>query len=137
MSSVAPVRAASPRSQKKLVFFALFFAVTVFVTYGKNHEVFNPASQIAQHFAPVKLYVMLHAFFASLALILGAFQLSDRLRARYLPVHRKLGYIYVVSVFIGGPIAVPIAARIDTTSLVAPNPRSTFCLVGTPRPSAR
>ncbi len=49
---------------------------------------------------------------------LGAFQFSNRLRARYLMLHRALGYIYVVSVFIAGPFASPVAMKIDSLSLV-------------------
>lgn len=119
MMSTATARAAAPRSQGKLVFFLIFFAVTIFVTFMKNREILNPASQIAQHFAPAKVFLALHAFFAALAMVLGAFQFSNRLRARFLPVHRVLGYIYVVSVFIAGPAAIPVAARVDTPSLVA------------------
>jgi hypothetical protein len=68
----------------------------------KSAHVFDPSSEIAQHFAPMKWYLIVHAFFGGLALGLGAFQLSNRLRARYLPVHRVLGYIYVASVLISG-----------------------------------
>jgi uncharacterized membrane protein len=52
-------------------------------------------------------------------MVMGAFQFSNRLRARYLNVHRVMGYVYVVSVFIGAPIAIPLAARVATPSLVA------------------
>ncbi len=116
-TAVAPARA--PRSQAKLVLFLLFFAVTAFVTYMKNAQILDPRSVIAQHFAPAGWYLTAHAGFASLALILGAFQFSNRLRARYLQVHRTLGYVYVVSVFIGAPIAIPLAMKISTPSLVA------------------
>lgn len=112
-TSVAPVTRS--RSQKKLIFFAVFFAITAFVTYGKNHEIFNPASDIAKHFAPGTMYLIPHAFFASLAFVLGAFQFSNRLRARYLTMHRRLGYVYVVSVFIAGPVAIPLARVVDQT----------------------
>jgi uncharacterized membrane protein len=108
-TAVAPVTRA--RSPKKLVFFMIFGLATVFVTYMKNAQVFNPTSEIAQHFAPVKWYVIPHAFFAGLAMLLGVFQFSNRLRARYLKTHRTLGYIYVVSVFIAGPLAVPMTFR--------------------------
>ncbi len=125
-SASAPVRAIRSRSQAKLVFFILFFAVTAFVTYGKNHQIFNPQSDIARHFAPAKLYLALHAVFASLAMALGAFQFSNRLRARYLKVHRVLGYVYVVSVFLAGPFAIPVAMRVDTLSLVAASAVQSF-----------
>lgn len=121
--SVAAAPTAAPsvrsRSQKKLVFFVFFFALTAFVTYMKNAQIFDPASDIARHFAPGMLFLVPHAIFAGLAMIMGAFQFSTRLRSRYLGVHRFMGYVYVVSVFVGAPMAIPLAARVDTPSLVA------------------
>src|SRR5437868_9602472 len=96
------------RSYAKLVFFIVFGLLTLFVTYMKNGRVFDSTSEIAQHFAPVKWYLIPHAFFGALAMLLGVFQFSNRLRARYLKTHRTLGYIYVVSVFIAAPLAVPM-----------------------------
>jgi len=107
------------RSQAKLIAFIVFGLVTVFVTYMKNRGIFDPSTPIAQHFAPGKVFLAVHALFAGLAMVLGAFQFSNRLRARYLKVHRTLGYVYVVCVFIGAPIAIPLAAKIDTPSLTA------------------
>jgi len=118
MSTVA-APGPSSRSQAKLVFFVVFGLVTVFVTYMKNMHVFDPTSPIAQHFAPVKWYLVAHGFFGALAMVLGVFQFSNRLRARYLRVHRTLGYVYVVSVFIAVPFAIPVAMKIDSLSLVA------------------
>src|SRR5262245_38091747 len=115
--TVLPAR--SKGSTGKLVFFIVFALLTVFVTVAKNARVFDPNSEIAQHFAPVKGFLIVHAFFGVLAMVLGAFQLSNRLRARYLPVHRKLGYLYVLGVFISGPFAVPIAMRTSNPTLVA------------------
>lgn len=113
---VAP--AVRTRSQKKLIFFVVFGLLTIFVTYMKNARVFDPTSEIAQHFAPIKWYVIPHALFGGLAMVLGVFQFSNRLRARYLKTHRTLGYIYVVSVFIAAPLAVPMTFRFGP-SLVA------------------
>lgn len=110
---------ARSRSQAKLVFFVVFFLVTAFVTYMKNAQIFQPTSEIARHFAPGIVFLIPHAIFAALALIMGAFQFSNRLRARYLQVHRVMGYIYVVAVMIGAPIAIPLAAKVATPSLVA------------------
>src|SRR4051812_47742258 len=115
--SVAPARV--PRSQAKLIFFALFLAATAFVTYMKNRGAFDAKSDIALHYAPAKWFLAAHAVFGMLAMILGAFQFSNRLRARYLPQHRFLGYVYVLSVFVSAPMAVPVAMRIDSLPLVA------------------
>lgn len=117
-AAAAPARA-RPRSQTKLIFFAIFFAITAFVIYMKNSQIFDASSDIARHFAPGTLFLIPHAIFAGLALVMGAFQFSNRLRGRYLRVHRITGYVYIVCVMIGAPIAVPLAARIDTPSLVA------------------
>ncbi len=118
-TAVAPATRARSGSQVKLVFFVIFFAVTAFVTYMKNAQIFDSSSQIARHFAPGTLFLIPHAIFAGLALIMGAFQFSNRLRSRHLRVHRVMGYIYVLSVMIGAPIAIPLAARVDTPSLAA------------------
>jgi uncharacterized membrane protein len=131
MTSLSVAAPASPkpsvaRSKTKLVFFVLFLAVTAFVTFMKNRDVFNPASPIAQHFAPAKVFLAVHAVFGSLALVLGVFQFSNRLRARYLPLHRTFGYIYVISVFIAGPFAIPVAAKIGSPSLIAASCVQTF-----------
>jgi hypothetical protein len=60
---VAP--AARSRSHVKLVSLVVFGLLTVFVTYMKNARIFDPASEIAQHFAPVKWYLIPHAFFGA------------------------------------------------------------------------
>jgi uncharacterized membrane protein len=119
---VAPVRRA--RSQSKLVFFLIFGLLTLFVTYMKNAQVFDPASHIAQHFAAIKWYLLPHAFFGSLAMLLGVFQFSNRLRARYLKTHRTLGYVYVLSVFIAGPLVVPITMRAGPSLVAAASVQS-------------
>jgi uncharacterized membrane protein len=113
---VAPV--VRVRSQKKLIFFVIFGLLTIFVTYMKNAQIFDATSEIARHFAPVKWYLIPHAFFGALGMLLGVFQFSNRLRARYLTTHRRLGYLYVVSVFIAAPLAVPMTFRFGP-SLVA------------------
>ncbi len=117
--------AARSRSQSKLVFFVIFILLTIFVTYMKNHQIFDPTSKIARHFAPVRWYLVPHAFFGVLAMVLGVFQFSNRLRARYLTTHRRLGYVYVISVFIAGPLAVPMTMRFGP-SLVAASSIQSF-----------
>ena len=116
-ASIAPATGA--RSPAKLIFFALFLAATAFVIYMKNRTAFVAGSQMALHYAPAKWFLAVHAAFGMLALLLGVFQFSNRLRARYAAQHRFLGYVYVVSVFLSAPLAVPVAMKIGTVSLVA------------------
>jgi uncharacterized membrane protein len=128
-TAVAPVRRS--RSQTKLIGFAIFALATVFVTYMKNARVFDPSSEIAQHFAPIKWYLVPHAFFGALAMVMGAFQFSNRLRARYLSVHRFMGYVYITSVFISAPLGYPIAKKIDGLSLAGASVVQAFGWIST------
>lgn len=124
----APVSRSRSRSRfsSKVAFFLVFGLLTVFVTYMKNAQIFNPASEIARHFAPMKWYVIPHAFFGALAMLLGVFQFSNRLRARFLTVHRTLGYVYAISVFIASPLAVPMTMKFGSASLVAASATQSF-----------
>src|SRR5215475_5210993 len=104
--------AVTSRSPAKLLLFAGFFALTIFATYAKNARILDPMSPIARHYAPAKWFLPVHAVFGILALALAAFQFSNRLRARYLRMHRILGYAYVTSVMISGPAAIVVAFKI-------------------------
>jgi len=107
------------RSRAKLIFFLMFFAITAFVVYMKNAQIFQPTSPIARHFAPGMMFLIPHAIFAGLALVMGAFQFSTRLRTRYLRAHRVLGYVYVTGVMVGAPLGIAVAMKNGTPSLVA------------------
>ena len=112
--ATATAPAVTSRSQAKLVFFVVFFAITLFAIYDKDARVFDPTSPIAQHFASAKSYVLVHGFFGAIAMAVAAFQFSNRLRARYLHVHRALGYAYITSVFISAQSDVLV---VDKTSI--------------------
>ena len=117
----------TPHSQAKTLFFLVFFATTIFAAYEKDARVFDPGSPIARHFAPASWYLAVHAFFGIVAMAVAAFQFSNRLRARYLRVHRALGYVYVMSVFIAAPFAIVVAMKIPKSfSLVAANCMQSF-----------
>lgn len=109
------------------MFFLVFFATTIFAVYEKDARIFDPTSPIAQHFAPAKWYLSVHGLFGILAMAVAAFQFSNRLRARYLRVHRALGYVYVTSVFISAPFAVLVAMKIPKSfSLIVANCMQSF-----------
>ena len=119
MSAIAATAAPVRGSKLKLVFFLVFAALTVLVIVMKNPGFFDPSSPVAQHFAPGLGFLLVHGFFGMLALALGALQFSNRLRARFLPWHRKLGYVYVVSVFVAGPAAILFSTKVGSASLLA------------------
>ena len=51
----------------------------------------------------------LHIFFGGLALLSGCTQFSERLRSARIKLHRRLGQIYVISVFLSGTSGLYIA----------------------------
>ncbi len=61
--------------------------------------------------APVLL--VLHLTGGAVAIAVGAFQLSGRIRARRIAVHRWLGRLYVLGVFAGGVASLLLAVRAD------------------------
>jgi uncharacterized membrane protein len=127
MATIAATQPAlRPRSQKKIIGFAVLAAVTVFVTFMKNRGVTDPSTEMAKHYAPGMAFLVPHAIFATVAYIMGAFQFSNRLRAKYPEWHRRMGYVYVACVFIGAPLAIPLAMKIGTPVLVAATYMQTF-----------
>jgi uncharacterized membrane protein len=133
---LATVTTTSPairlRSQTRAAFFLVFFAMTAFAAYEKNSRIFDPTSPIAQHYAPATWFLSVHALFAILAMAVPAFQFSNRLRARYLKLHRVLGYVYVTSVFIAAPSAILVSVKISRTfTMVAANCMQSFCWLAT------
>ncbi|MGE5734305.1 MAG: hypothetical protein ACM34E_04375 [Acidobacteriota bacterium] len=66
--ATATAPAVTSRSQAKLVFFVVLFALTVVAVYDKDARAFDPASPIAQHFAPAKWYLVVHGFFGAIAM---------------------------------------------------------------------
>jgi len=51
-----------------------------------------------------------HVFAGTFALLIGPVNFSSRIRQRHVRLHRTLGYIYVVSVFVGSFTGIALAA---------------------------
>src|SRR5436305_2222302 len=102
--------------QAKHLLFAIFglIAVVVFILYDLPYVTTNASL----HLAKVKWWLVPHGVAGLAALMLAPLQFSNRLRARHLPLHRVLGRIYVGSVFVAAPIALPIAIIQGPPSLI-------------------
>ena len=127
MATTAARRSAvSTGSRGKVFLFSAFVLITIFVVVAKNGRIMDPTSPIAHHFAPARLYLIPHAIFATIALTLGIFQFSNRLRARYLPAHRALGYIYTVCAVISAPTGILVAMTIGPPELLMASVTQSF-----------
>ncbi|MBZ5566718.1 MAG: DUF2306 domain-containing protein [Acidobacteriia bacterium] len=104
--------------QAKHVLFVVFGLLTLLVLYTRDLALLDPASPLRQRFAPIPWLMLTHGVFGALALTLGIFQFSSRLRSRYLAVHRLMGRIYIGATFIAAPVAVVISMRLGPPTLL-------------------
>lgn len=95
-----------PRSnQLKYGIFLLFAAMIALVWITRDRFLLQPGSFLRQRYSPIAPLMFLHGIPGALALFLGIFQFSSRIRRRYLPVHRVMGRIYVGCVAVAAPAA--------------------------------
>ena len=99
----------------KHVMFVIFGLMTVFVLLTRDMQLLDAKSFLRTRYAPIPWLMMLHGIPGALALVLGVFQFSTRLRQKYLQVHRIMGRLYVGSVLIAAPAAIKVS-----TTLVIP-----------------
>jgi len=93
----------------KHIFFVCFGLLTLFVLLHNEMPLMNAQSPARQHFVKVTWWLIPHGIGGALALLLAPLQFSNRLRVRYLRLHRILGRLYVACVLIAAPVAIPIA----------------------------
>ena len=79
-----------------LAVFVAFYGFAFLLVPGVGSQV------IRDRFLAVPLVGLSHVFGGGIALVLGPFQLSDRLRARNVEVHRWLGRLYLMAVLASG-----------------------------------
>ena len=91
--------------------YLLFAAIGLMLAYVVSHDesfLVNPGDPIWQHYQPFKWWLLPHGIAGACALLLGPMQFSDRLRVRFRRLHRVVGRIYVVGVFVAAPLGVYI-----------------------------
>jgi uncharacterized membrane protein len=117
-AATAPAPASRARFQPKHLFFLVYGVLALIAIYHQDLPLLNANSPARQHLAPVTRFIIPHGVFGALALALGAFQYSTRLRQRYLSLHRWMGRVYVGSVFVAAPAAIPVAIILGPPELV-------------------
>lgn len=110
--TVADARAARPVKWAKIAFFLTLLVMGLIVVYADELFVLRPADPEWRHIAPFKGLLLFHAVFAIPALLIGPLQFSERLR-RNLKLHRALGWIYSVAIFITAPMALYIGVTYE------------------------
>jgi len=90
----------------------------LFVLLTRDRTLLDPNSFLRQRYAAIPWLMIAHGGFGALALFLGVFQFSSRLRQRHLQVHRVMGRLYVVGVAIAAPVAIKISTILVVPTLL-------------------
>jgi uncharacterized membrane protein len=102
----------------KHLLWLIFGLLSLLVFLTRDINLLDRGSLLRQRYAPFPWLMLAHGVPGALALTLGVFQFSDRLRARFLPLHRVMGYVYVVSAVVAAPFALVVSRRLATPTLL-------------------
>jgi uncharacterized membrane protein len=102
----APRQWQAPRP--KTLLFLLIGAMYVYVLITNESFLISESDPEWTHIAPFRMILLPHGLVAALALFLGPFQFSERLRRKYLTLHKTLGYFYITGCYLGAPVGVYI-----------------------------
>jgi hypothetical protein len=113
MSSITLLTPSSAQSRFKTALWASLGLTTLFVFI--TSEVFLVADYPMYHKYRLQViadrhFLIPHTISGLVALLAGPLQFSSRIRRRYLKFHRVLGYMYIISVFVGAYTGIALAA---------------------------
>ena len=92
--------------------FIVYGLLIILVYLTRDRLLLDSNSWLRQRYAPLSGLMLLHGIPGAIALFLGVFQFSGRLRQRYLQLHRVMGRIYVGCVAIAAPVSVVVAFKL-------------------------
>jgi uncharacterized membrane protein len=88
----------------KYVLFALIAAMMGFVIVRFERFLIEPDNPAWTHYMPYGWWLLTHGVAGGTALVLAPMQFSDRLRKKYAQMHRVIGRIYVIGIFVLAPL---------------------------------
>jgi predicted membrane protein DUF2306 len=102
----APKQWTAPRP--KTLLFVMIGAMYLYVFLTTENFLWDKSSPEWTHIAPFRQILLPHGLAAAFALLLGPFQFSERLRRKYVIVHKTMGYFYIAGCYIGAPLGLYI-----------------------------
>lgn len=82
----------------KYTVFSLIALSSLYVLYHNERFIIDSSHPVWQHYEPFKWWLLPHALFGAIVLLLAPFQFSDRIRQRFTKAHRVMGRLYVIGV---------------------------------------
>jgi uncharacterized membrane protein len=107
MTMTHPITAID-RNYRKWALFALMAVLTLGVIWTDERFLIDKADEEWAHIAPFQWWLLPHGVAGFVALFIGPFQFSDRLRRRHTKLHRVLGRVYIGAICIAAPMAMYI-----------------------------
>ena len=92
--------------------------MALYVIFTRELTLLDAGSFLRQRYAPIPLLMFLHGIPGAIALIIGPFQFSTRLRQRFTKLHRVSGRIYAGCVLISAPMAILVAHALPIPTLL-------------------
>lgn len=117
MAAPAAMARKSRYIQAKYVVLFVFAVMIGIVWITRDRFLLDPNSFLRQRYSPIAPLMFLHGIPGAIALFLGIFQFSSRLRTRFLSLHRAMGRIYVGCVAIAAPVAVIVSVKLPIPTL--------------------
>ena len=118
LSTVVPASVTRRNSfQAKHAMWIVFGLMTLFVVVTRDRTLLDSHSGLRQRYTAIPWLMLAHGIPGALALLLGAFQFSNRLRQRHLQLHRVMGRIYVGCVAISAPVAIAVSLSLPIVTL--------------------
>ena len=102
----APRQWQAPRA--KTLLFVVIGAMYLLVLVTTESFLIDKSNPEWAHIAPFKMILLPHGLAAGLALFLGPLQFSERLRRKYITVHKTMGYLYITGCYLGAPLGLYI-----------------------------
>jgi len=91
-------------TRPKYLLFAFIGLMVAYVLQHNERFLINAKDPIWQHYQPFRWWLLPHGLTGACALLLGPMQFSDRLRQRFIKLHRIVGRFYVAGVFVAAPL---------------------------------
>ncbi len=102
-----PAPSARPFRTSHLVFAAIA-AMAAYVLYHNERFLLDSAAPVWHHYDPFKWWLLPHGLAGLCAMVLAPMQFAEGFRRRHTAVHRTMGTIFVISVFILAPLGLYI-----------------------------
>jgi uncharacterized membrane protein len=89
--------------------------MTAYVLYHNERFLVQPSDPNWPHYRQLGWWLLVHGVAGGSALLLAPLQFSDRLRRRFVALHRNVGRIYVFGVFVLAPFGAYLQYRDQLT----------------------